>query len=54
MDLVIKNCKMADKTGEFFIGVENGKIVEISKTPIKGDEYIDIKNNYILQSLEKL
>jgi len=48
MDLVIKNCKMADKTGEFFIGVENGKIVEISKTPIKGDEYIDIKNNYIL------
>ena len=48
MDLVIKNCKMADRTGEFFIGVENGKIVEISKTPIKGDEYIDIKNNYIL------
>jgi dihydroorotase len=48
MDLVIKNCKIADKTGEFFIGVENGKIVEISKTPIKGDEYIDIKNNYIL------
>jgi len=48
MDLVIKNCKMADKTEEFFIGVENGKIVEISKTPIKGDEYIDIKNNYIL------
>jgi dihydroorotase len=48
MDLVIKNCKMANRTGEFFIGVENGKIVEISKTPIKGDEYIDIKNNYIL------
>ncbi len=48
MDLIIKNCKMADKTGEFFIGVENGKIAEISKTPIKGDEYIDIKNNYIL------
>ncbi len=48
MDLVIKNCKLIEKTGEFFIKVEDGKITDISKTPIKGDEVIDIKNNYIL------
>ena len=48
MDLVIKNCKLIDKTGDYFIKVENGKITDISKTPIKADETIDIKNNYIL------
>lgn len=48
MDLVIKNCKLIDEIGQYNIGVENGKIVEISKNPIKGDEIIDIKDNYIL------
>ena len=48
MDLVIKNCRLVDKTGEFYIKIENGKIAEISKTPITSDETIDIKNNYIL------
>ena len=48
MDLVIKNCKLVDRSGEFFIKTEEGKITEISKTPIKGDETVDIKNNYIL------
>ena len=48
MDLIIKNCKFIDETGEFYIKVENGKIADISKNPIKGDETIDIKNNYIL------
>ena len=48
MDLVIKNCRLVDETGEFYIKIENGKIADISKTPIKGDETIDIKSNYIL------
>ena len=48
MDLVIKNCRLVDETGEFYIKVENGKIADISKTHISGDETIDIKNNYLL------
>ena len=48
MDLVLKNCKLVDKLGEYFIKVENGKIAKISKTPIKSDEIIDVKNNYVL------
>ncbi len=48
MDLVIKNCKLVDKTGQYHIKVEDGIITDISKTPLKGDEIIDIKDNYIL------
>lgn len=48
MDIVIKNCRLVDEVGEFYIKVENGKIADISKTPITADETIDIKNNYIL------
>ena len=48
MDLVIKNCRLIDEIGEFYIKIENGKIADISKTPIDGDETLDIKNNYIL------
>ncbi|WP_407376041.1 dihydroorotase [Methanobrevibacter sp.] len=48
MDLVIKNCKLVDKIGEYFIKVEDGKISDISKTPLETSQTIDIKNNYIL------
>ncbi len=48
MDLVIKNCKLVDKAGQFHIKVEDGKITDISKTPLKGDETIDIKDNYLM------
>lgn len=48
MDLVIKNCKLVDKPGEYYIKITDGKITAISKSPIKSDEAIDIKNNYIL------
>ena len=51
MDLVIKNCKLVDKPGDYYIKVENGKISDISKSPIKADETIDIKYNYILPGL---
>ncbi|MGX8694555.1 MAG: dihydroorotase [Methanobrevibacter sp.] len=48
MDLVIKNCKLVGKTGEYFIKVTDGKITDISKTPLKASKTIDIKNNYLL------
>ena len=35
MDLIIKNCKFIDETGEFYIKVENGKIADISNS-LKG------------------
>ena len=48
MDLVLKNCRFADKDGEFFIKVEDGKIADISKSPLTGDETVDVKGNYVL------
>lgn len=48
MDLVLKNCKLIDQTGEYYIKIENGKITNISKTPLKASEIIDVKNNYAL------
>lgn len=48
LDLVIKNCKLIDKNGEFNIGIENGKISKITKENLKADETIDIKSNYLL------
>lgn len=48
MDLVIKNCRLVDRVGEHYIGVDDGRIADISKTPISASETIDVKNNYIL------
>ena len=48
MDLIIKNCRLVGKLGEYHIKVEDGKITDISKTPIKGDETVDIKDNYLM------
>lgn len=48
MDLVIKNAKLTDKPGEYDIGVNNGKIIEISKQPIMGEDEIDLKGNILL------
>ncbi|WP_405269834.1 dihydroorotase [Methanobrevibacter sp.] len=48
MDLVIKNCRLVDKPGEYDIKVVDGKICDISKTPIKADEAIDVKSNYLM------
>lgn len=47
MDLILKNCKLADKTEEYNIGISNGIITEITKQKLKGDEIIDIKSNYL-------
>lgn len=51
MDLVIKNCKLVDKDGEYNIAVKDGKIAEISKLDIIADEEIDAKTNYVLPGL---
>ncbi len=48
MDLVLKNCRLADEVGEHFIKVEDGKITGISKTPLEAAETIDIEGNYVL------
>ena len=48
MELVLKNCSLIDENGEYFIKVEDSKITDISKTPIKADEMIDVKGNYVL------
>ena len=48
MDLVIKNCRLVDKPGDYYIGVNDGKITDISKTPLKAGKTIDIKDNYLL------
>jgi len=48
MDLVLKNSKLINQSGEHYIKIENGKITNISKTPIKAEKTIDAKNNYVL------
>ena len=48
MDLILKNCRLADEIGEYFIKIEDGKISDISKTPLKASEIIDVKSNYVL------
>lgn len=48
MDLTITNAKLINKPGEYNIGVENGKIIKISKTSIPADEIIDLKGNILL------
>ncbi|MDR1818981.1 MAG: dihydroorotase family protein [Methanobrevibacter sp.] len=47
MDLVLKNCKLVDEISSYYIGIEKGKIKTISKSPIKGNETIDIKYNIL-------
>lgn len=47
MDLVLKNCKLLNQSGEYFIKIEDGKICDISKTPLNGDKIVDVKENYV-------
>ena len=48
LDLVIKNSRLIGKNGEYNIGVDEGKIKEITKENLKADNLIDIKSNYLL------
>ncbi|SDA61641.1 dihydroorotase [Methanobrevibacter millerae] len=47
-DLLIKNSRLSEKSGEYNIAVDNGKIVEITREKVKADKTIDIKSNYLL------
>ncbi len=48
MDLVLKNCRLVGALEEHYIKIDDGKITDISKTPLTASETIDIKNNYLL------
>jgi dihydroorotase len=51
IDLCLTNCKIVPENLECSIGIDNGKIVSITKIPQKSDEIIDIKGNPILPGL---
>lgn len=48
IDLVIENSRLIGKNGEYNIGVDEGKITEITKETLKGEKTIDIKSNYLM------
>jgi len=50
-DLVLKNCKLVDKEGIYYIGINDGKIAEISKQPLKTDQEIDTTGKVVLPGL---
>lgn len=50
-DLVLNNCKLMDKAGSYYIGIEDGKISKISKQPLKSETEEDIKEKFILPGL---
>lgn len=51
IDLCLTNCKIVPENLECTIGIDNGKIVSITKIPPKSSEIIDIKGNPILPGL---
>ncbi len=51
LDLCIANCKIVPSNQEYHIGVLNGKISSIKKTPLKADKIIDLKGKLILPGL---
>ena len=51
IDLCLKNCKLVPENKECSIGIEDGKIVSITKTTPKSEETIDIKGNIVLPGL---
>lgn len=51
IDLCLKNCKVVPENLDCSIGIDNGKIVSITKIPPKSSEVIDIKGNPILPGL---
>ena len=51
IDLALINCKLVPESKECSIGIEDGKIVSITKIAPKSEEKIDIKGNVILPGL---
>ena len=48
LDLVIRNSKLTGRSGEYNIGIEDGKISQIKRESLKGDRVIDLKSNYLM------
>ena len=51
VDLCLINCKLVPENTECSIGIENGKIVSITKIAPKSEEEIDIKGKIVLPGL---
>ncbi|MGF7119518.1 dihydroorotase [Methanobacterium oryzae] len=51
VELSLTNCKLVPENIECSIGIEDGKIVSITKIPPKSDEIIDIRGKPILPGL---
>jgi len=51
IDLCLKNCKLVPENRECSIGIEDGKIVSITKIAPKSEEEIDIKGKIVLPGL---
>ncbi len=51
LDLCIANCKLDVNNKKFFLGINDGKIVSIKKSPSSADETIDLKGKMVLPGL---
>ena len=51
IDLCIKNCKISAETDLCSINIEQGKIIDITKIPLKAEKTIDAKGNLVLPGL---
>ena len=51
LDLCIANCKLDMDNKEFFLGIKEGKIVSIKKSPSPADEILDLKGKIVLPGL---
>ena len=50
-NLLIKNCKLIGKSGEYCIKIEDGKITKVSKLSEPSDKIIDVKGQIVLPGL---
>ncbi|GAB6055191.1 dihydroorotase [Methanobacterium movens] len=50
-DLWLKDCKLHPRKGLYNVGIEQGKIMALKKTPLVADMMIDIKGKVILPGL---
>ena len=51
LDLCLSNCKIVPENMTRCIGVNNGKIVSINRSPIAAEKTIDIDGNILLPGL---
>ncbi|MDP3035727.1 MAG: dihydroorotase family protein [Methanobacteriaceae archaeon] len=51
IDLCIKNCKISAETDLCSINIEQGKIIDITKIPLRAEKIIDAKGNLVLPGL---